>query len=53
VPFAAILGGRNSLEIGELLDWRLLVALAIFAAILLLHARLFGVSPFPGGWVPF
>jgi uncharacterized membrane protein len=53
VPFAAIAAGRNKLNLGELLDWRLLVALLAFVAILFSHARLFGVSPFPGGWVPF
>ena len=53
VPFAAIVGGRNSLKLGELLDWRMLAAIAVFCAVLLSHAHLFGVSPFPGGWVPF
>lgn len=53
VPFAAIVAGRNTLNLGELLGWRFLVALMIFLAILFSHARLFGVSPFPGGWVPF
>ena len=53
VPFAAIAAGRNRLNLGELLDWRSLVALLVFLAILFSHARLFGVSPFPGGWVPF
>jgi len=53
VPFAAIAAGRNRLNVGELLDWRLLVAVLVFLAILFSHARLFGVSPFPGGWVPF
>jgi len=53
VPFAAIGAGRNKLSLGELLDWRVLVALLVFLAILFCHARLFGVSPFPGGWVPF
>ncbi len=53
VPFAAIAAGRNKLSLGELLDWRCLVALLVFLAILFSHARLFGVSPFPGGWVPF
>ena len=53
VPFAAIAAGRNTLNLGELLDWRFLVALLGFLAILFSHARLFGVSPFPGGWTPF
>jgi uncharacterized membrane protein len=53
IPFAAIAAGRNRLNFGELLDWRLLVALLSFLAILFSHARLFGVSPFPSGWIPF
>jgi uncharacterized membrane protein len=53
IPFLAILTGRNRLAIGELLSWRQAVALVAFAAIMLSHHRLFGVSPFPGGWVPF
>ena len=47
VPFAAIAGGRNQLgaalrEIGIV---RPLIAVAIFAAIFIFHARLFGVPP--------
>jgi uncharacterized membrane protein len=53
VEILAILSGRNRLAIGELLSWRQAVALVAFAAIMLSHHRLFGVSPFPGGWVPF
>lgn len=53
IPFVAIGAGRNVLKPGEILDWRLLVAVFAFLAVLLLHARLFGVSPFLGGWVPF
>ncbi len=53
VPFAAVLGGRNSLNIGESFGWRFWVALSIFLAVLLTHARLFRKSPFPNGWVPF
>lgn len=52
VPFAAIISGRNRIRLGELLGWRFWVALALFLAILFLHPRLFGISPFPGGWVP-
>ena len=52
-PFAAILAGRASLKLGELFTFRLAAAAAVFLAVLLFHARLFGVSPFPGGWVPF
>lgn len=53
IPFGAILTGRNSLKLGEYLDWRFFVALLLFAAVLFGHARFIGVSPFPGGWVPF
>ena len=53
IPFGAILLGRNSLKPGELFDWRMLVAVAAFLAVLFSHARMFGLSPFPGGWVPF
>jgi uncharacterized membrane protein len=53
VPFAAVLGGRNSLALGESLGWRFWVAALIFMVVLLAHAHIFGVSPFPRGWVPF
>lgn len=53
VPFAAILSGRNSFKLGELLSWRQAAAIAAFVVVLFLHAWAFGVSPFPGGWVPF
>jgi uncharacterized membrane protein len=53
IPFGAILTGRNSLKLAEVFGWRQLIALAVFAAVLFAHAWAFGVSPFPGGWVPF
>ena len=53
IPFAAILSGRNTLKLGEILDWRFLVAAVAFAGVLFSHAHLFGVSPFPNGWVPY
>jgi len=53
VPFAAILAGRNSLKLGEILTFRQAAALGAFVAALFLHAWAFGVSPFPGSWVPF
>jgi hypothetical protein len=40
------------LSFSELFDWRLLVAALAFLVLLFAHARLFGVSPFPGGWIP-
>jgi hypothetical protein len=29
------------------------LAVLLFAVVLFSHARLIGVSPFPGGWQPF
>lgn len=52
LPFGAILTGRNSLKLGELLGWRQGVAVLAFVAVLFLHAWAFSASPFPGGWVP-
>ena len=45
IPFAAIVQGRNKLVLSEL-HWRVLVALAAFITIALLHPILFGVSAF-------
>jgi len=53
IPFAAALSGRNKLRIGESFGERFWVALATFVIVLFVHAWLFGVSPFPNGWVPF
>jgi hypothetical protein len=36
----------------EYFDWRFLLALIVFIALLFAHAALFGVSAFPNGWVP-
>jgi uncharacterized membrane protein len=47
VPFAAIARGRNTLELGEIGGWRVLVGVGIYLGFLLTHAWLFGVSPFP------
>jgi uncharacterized membrane protein len=52
VPFAAVLTGRNSFRLSESLGWRFWAALLAFLAVLFFHARMFGVSPFPNGWVP-
>jgi uncharacterized membrane protein len=52
VPFGAILSGRTSFSAKEYFDWRFLLALIVFIALLFAHAALFGVSAFPGGWVP-
>jgi uncharacterized membrane protein len=53
IPFAAVLSGRNTLGFSEDFGWRFLVAMVLFLAVLFTHYHLFGVSPFPGGWVPF
>jgi uncharacterized membrane protein len=53
LPFAAIAAGRNSFQAREYFDWRFLVAFALFLVVLFAHARIIGVSPFPGGWRPF
>jgi len=53
VPFAAVLSGRAKLNWGELLDWRMAAAVLLFVVVLFGHAKVIGVSPFPGGWQPF
>ena len=53
IPFGAILAGRNSLNLGELLDYRLAAAVLALLVVLFAHPLLFGVSPFPGGWSPY
>lgn len=53
IPFAAVIAGRNQIRFGEIFGWRFWAAAAVFLVILFCHPRLFGVSPFPGGWVPF
>jgi uncharacterized membrane protein len=52
IPFAAVISRRASLKLGESLGWRFWVAAILFVAVLLAHAHIFGVSPFPGGVVP-
>ena len=53
IPFAAVISGRNALHVGESFGWRFWVAAILFLAVLFSHARIFGVSPFPSGWVPY
>ncbi len=53
IPFAAIVAGRNRFVAGEYFDWRFMAAVVAFAAFLGFHNYLFGISPFPNGWVPF
>jgi uncharacterized membrane protein len=45
LPFRAILEGRQELALGEIGVWRIALALALFVIVLLVHRRLFGVSP--------
>lgn len=45
VPFAAILSGRQTLSIGEIGWWRIALAVLVWAALILAHPLLFGVSP--------
>ncbi|HRD27225.1 MAG TPA: NnrU family protein [Caulobacter sp.] len=45
VPFAAILGGKQTLALGEIGWWRLLLAIVVWAALLWGHPILFGVNP--------
>jgi len=52
IPFAAAFRG-NALRLGESFGWRFVVAALVFLAVLFSHARFFGVSPFPSGWVPY
>ena len=44
LPFAAILQGRQTLELGEI-GWRLAAAVLVWAALVVAHPYLFGVSP--------
>ncbi|MGH6871674.1 MAG: NnrU family protein [Rhizomicrobium sp.] len=52
IPFAAVIAGRNTLNIGESFGWRAWLAILLFVVVLVAHVHLFGVSPFPGGVVP-
>jgi uncharacterized membrane protein len=47
LPFAAIIAGRQSLKIGEIGWWRLLLAIVLWAAVFALHPYAFGASPMP------
>jgi uncharacterized membrane protein len=48
VPFVAALQGRARISLAEIGWWRIGLAVVLWAAILHLHPRLFGVSPLPG-----
>lgn len=45
VPFAAILTGKQTLSLGEIGWWRLLLGVIVWAAVLWGHPFLFGVNP--------
>jgi uncharacterized membrane protein len=45
VPFMAIVRGRQRLAIAEIGAWRIVLAVVLFAVVLTMHGRLFGVSP--------
>ncbi|MHB8528797.1 MAG: NnrU family protein [Caulobacteraceae bacterium] len=47
VPFAAVAAGRQKLRVGEIGWWRIVLAVVIWAALLFVHRRAFGVSPLP------
>ena len=42
VPFAAIIAGRNQFKLAEIGWWKILIGLAAYGVMLLLHHRLFG-----------
>lgn len=44
VPFAAIAGGRNRFVFAEIGIWRIALALALYAAVVVLHGALFGAA---------
>jgi uncharacterized membrane protein len=48
-PFAAILGGRQTVKLGEIGWWRPLLAFAIYFALLFGHPYAFGASALPNG----
>ncbi len=47
LPFAAIVGGRARLGLAEIGWWRIGLGLALYAAFLLAHVFIFGVTPLP------
>ena len=47
IPFAAIAAGRQRLNVGEIGWWRIVLAVAIWAALLWGHPYLFGVRALP------
>jgi uncharacterized membrane protein len=51
IPFAAIFEKRNRFLAPEVIDWRMSVAAAVFAAFLYFHQILFSAAPFPAQWL--
>ncbi|WP_309646459.1 NnrU family protein, partial [Phenylobacterium sp.] len=47
VPFAAIAAGKQPLKLGEIGWWRIVLAVAIWAALLWGHPYMFGVAALP------
>ena len=47
VPFAAIIARRQRLDLAEIGWWRLALAMAIWAGVLVVHQWAFGMSPLP------
>jgi uncharacterized membrane protein len=45
LPFGAIIGGRNRVALGEIGWWKVLIAIALYFALLRFHRVLFGVRP--------
>jgi len=45
LPFGAIISGRQKLSLKEIGWWRIVLAVVIWAAVLLAHPYLFGVNP--------
>lgn len=52
LPFAAIVTGKTRFIFREICDWRLAVSIAILLMWLYFHAKIFGITPFPNGWMP-
>lgn len=48
VPFAAILQGRQKLDLAEIGWWRLAMGVIVWGALVFAHPIMFGVSPLPG-----
>ncbi|MES2896888.1 MAG: NnrU family protein [Pseudomonadota bacterium] len=47
VPFGAILAGKQSLKLGEIGWWRILLAVAVWVALAWGHPHMFGVAALP------